>query len=111
MQVHFYANLRALTNLSVLDITNPEIDTLGKLIEFLVNNYPNTASLLLDEKGELPKDVPLFINGRNPRLDENGLKQLLNPQDVISIFSPIASGRINVEGMRAAITSEREKMD
>jgi MoaD family protein len=111
MQVRFYANFRALTNLSFLDITNPKINTLGKMIEFLVDNYPATASLLLDENGELPKDVPLFVNGRNPRLDENGLKQLLNPEDVISIFSPIASGRMNVEEMRAAIPSEREKME
>jgi MoaD family protein len=111
MQVRFYANLRALTKLSVLDMTDPKIDTLGQLIEYLVNNYPNTESLLLDENGELPKDVPIFVNGRNPRLDENGLKQLLGPEDVISIFSPIASGRMSVEGMRAAKLSESENME
>lgn len=106
MQIRFYANLRRLTNRSVLEISNPEIDTLGKLIEYLVIKYPNTASLLLDEKGELPKDVPIFVNGRNPRLDENGIMLLLDPEDVISLFSPIASGRMNVEGMRAAVPSE-----
>ena len=110
MQIRFYANLRTLTNQSVLDISNPKIDSLGQLIEYLVEIYPNTASLLLDENGELPGDVPIFVNGRNPRLDENGMKQLLEPEDVISIFSPIASGRMNVEGMRASIPSESEKM-
>ena len=111
MQVRFYANLRELTKLSVLDISDPKIDTPGQLIEFLVSYYPNTKSLLLDQNGELPKDVPIFVNGRNPRLDENGLKQLLYPGDVISIFSPIASGRMNVEGMRAALPLESEKME
>jgi MoaD family protein len=111
MQVRFYANLRELTKLSVLDISDPKIDTPGQLIEFLVSYYPNTKSLLLDQNGELPKDVPIFVNGRNPRLDENGLNQLLDPKDVISIFSPIASGRMSVEGMRAAIPSKSEEME
>ena len=110
MQIRFYANLRTLTNRSVLDLPNPKIDSLGQLIEYLVKNYPNTASLLLDEKGELPGDVPIFVNGRNPRLDESGMDQLLDPKDVISIFSPIASGRMNVEGMRDAMPSESEKI-
>jgi MoaD family protein len=110
MQIRFYANLRRLTNLSVLDITNPKIGTLEQLIEYLVKTYPNTASLLMDENGDLPGDVPVFVNGRNPRLDSEGMEQVLNTEDVISIFSPIASGRMNVEGMRAAIPSESEKM-
>jgi MoaD family protein len=110
MQIRFYANLRALTNRSVIDIPNPKIDSLGQLIEYLVKKYPNTASLLLDGNGELPDDVPIFVNGRNPRLDENGMKQSLDPEDVISIFSPIASGRMNVEGMRAAMPLKSEKM-
>ena len=54
--------------------------------------------------------MPIFINGRNPRLDQDGLKQFLDPEDVISIFSPIASGRMNVEGMRTARSSESEKV-
>jgi MoaD family protein len=111
MQVRFYANFRTLTNRSVIDISNPTIDTLEQLIEYLVNKYPNTASLLLGEKGELPKDVPIFVNGRNPRLDENGMKLLLDPKDVISLFSPIASGRMNVEGLRGAKPTESEKIE
>lgn len=111
MQIYFYANFRTLTNRSVLDIANPKIDTLDQLLQYLVINYPNTAPLLLDEKGELPKDVPIFVNGRNPRLDENGMKRLLDPEDVISLFSPIASGRMNVEGMRVAVPSESEKIE
>lgn len=111
MKIHFYANFRTLTNRSVLDISNPKIDTIEQLIEYLVNNYPDTGSLLLDEKGELAKDVPIFVNGRNPRLDEKGMKLLLDPEDVISLFSPIASGRMSVEGMRIAMSSESEKKE
>jgi MoaD family protein len=111
MQIRFYANLRTITNRSVLNISDPHIDTLGQLIEYLVIIYPETASLLLDEHGELPGDVPIFVNGRNPRLDEHGMEQLLSPEDVISVFSPIASGRMNVEGMRASMSSESEKKE
>ena len=111
MRIRFYANLRTLTNTSVLEIPNPKIETFGQLIEYLVEIFPKTATLLLDEKGELPGDVPIFVNGRNPRLDEKGMNQLLDPEDIISIFSPIASGRMNVEGMRASLPSESENME
>ena len=109
MQIRFYANLRILTNHSIINISDPEICTLRQLIDYLVIIYPKTASLLIDKQGELPGDVPIFINGRNPRLEDAGLNRLLEPEDVISIFSPIASGRMNVEGMRADMPSEREE--
>ena len=110
MQIRFYANLRTLTNRSILNITDPEICTIHQLIDYLVIIYPKTASLLKNKQGELPRDVPIFINGRNPRLQDTGLNRMLETEDVISIFSPIASGRMNVEVMRAAMPSESEKM-
>ena len=108
MQIRFYANLRTITNNTNLDISDPSVRTLGQLIEYLVMIYPKISPLLLDGHGNLPGDLPIFVNGRNPRLDNTGLDRALELEDVISIFSPIASGRMNVEAMRAATQSEKE---
>ena len=109
MQIRFYANLRTVTGHDVLDISNPSVRSLGQLIDYLITIYPEITPLLLDEHGNLPGDIPIFVNGRNPRLDSSGLDLALEPEDVISIFSPIASGRMNVEVMRAATLIENEK--
>jgi molybdopterin converting factor small subunit len=81
---------------------------LHQLIDYLISLYPEIASHLLDEHANLRSDVPIFVNGRNPRLKEVGFDQGLGSEDVISIFSPIASGRMNVESMRDAPTDEKE---
>jgi len=102
MQIRFYANLRSITDLSTLEISDADIHTLRELFDRLVILYPRIAFHLFDEKGDLRSDVPIFVNGRNPRLMETGLETALNNEDVISLFSPISSGRLNVEGMRDA---------
>lgn len=108
MQIRFYANLRTVTNHEVVNLSDPGIRTLRQLIDHLISLYPDIASHLLDERGNLRSDVPIFVNGRNPRLKEVGFDQGLDPEDVISIFSPIASGRMNVEGMRIAPDNKQE---
>jgi hypothetical protein len=53
-------------------------------------------------------DVPIFVNGRNPRLETLGVDMPLRADDVISMFSPISSGKMNVEVMREPAFSERK---
>jgi len=111
MQICFYANLRTIAQRPALNLEEPGLDTLGQLIQRLIEFYPEMTPHLLDEKGGLRTDVPLFVNGRNPRLTNTVLKFFLGPDDVISIFSPIASGRMNVEGMRDDALTERNETD
>jgi molybdopterin converting factor small subunit len=108
MQIRFYANLRAIADNAILDISEPGVRTLRELFERLVELYPGIALHLLDERGSLRSDVPVFVNGRNPRLTNAGLDVVLKPDDEISLFSPISSGRMNVEGMRADNFVEKE---
>ena len=101
MRVHFYANMRTLVGQETFDITELEdSNTLGSLLAHLVQQFPILKSYLLDPTGELRQDVPIFIDGRNPRLGNTGLDALIDPDAVISLFSPISSGRMNVEVMR-----------
>jgi hypothetical protein len=54
----------------------------------------------LDSNNELRQDVPVYVDGRNPRLAPVGIDTPLKTDSVISFFSPISSGRMNVEVLR-----------
>ena len=101
MRIHFYANMRTIVGREAFDITDLESSkTLGDLLESLVQQFPVLQSYLFGPTGELRQDVPIFIDGRNPRLSNTGLDTLIKPDAAISLFSPISSGRMNVEVMR-----------
>ena len=100
MQVRFYANLRTLVGKNAIEIDDANITTLRGVFNKLIELYPDIYSHLMDSQDNLRKDVPIFVNGRNPRLDKAGLNIYLTAEDVISLFSPIASGKMNVEVMR-----------
>jgi len=108
MQIKFYANMRTLIGHSSLDLSAADLRSLQQLLLRLIELYPEIEPHLLDAYGKLRSDVPIFINGRNPRLISPSLDIFLEPEDVISIFSPIASGRMNVEVMRSATPDEKE---
>ena len=100
IHIRFYANMRTLTGQSRLEIAYSGAKTLRELVARLVELYPDIQPDLFDEHGNLRQDVPIFVNGRNPRLTETGLDIVLESNDEISLFSPISSGKMNVEVMR-----------
>jgi molybdopterin converting factor small subunit len=107
MQMRFYANMRTVIGVPVLDVHDENVDTVRKLIDFLVERYPGAASQLLNENHELRKDAPLFVDGRNPRLLADGIDTPLPDSAIISFFSPISSGRMNVEVLRGPAFAKR----
>lgn len=107
MQLCFYANMRTVIGKSSLDVNDAGVDTFRKLIKYLVDLHPNAAFHLLDENQELRKDAPVFVDGRNPRLLKDGVDTPLSPETVVSFFSPISSGRMNVELLREATFGKR----
>jgi len=100
MQARFYANMRTVIGAASLDVKDAKVDTFRKLIAYLVELYPDVEFHLLDSKGDFRQDVPVYVDGRNPRLLEAGIDAPLKPDSIVSFFSPIASGRMNVEVLR-----------
>ncbi len=100
MQVRFYANMRTTIGKSSLEINDLHVDSFRKLVVLLIEMYPEAAFHLLDERGELRPDVPVYVDGRNPRLMKEGFDAPLQPDSVVSFFSPISSGKMNVEVLR-----------
>jgi MoaD family protein len=108
IQVRFYANMRTITGQSEIVIPMSTPTTLRELLTRLAELFPDLQDVLLNEKGCLYPDVPIFVNGRNPRLAVTGVDIPLAQYDVITLFSPIASGRMNVEGMRSSTVELQE---
>jgi hypothetical protein len=108
MQLRFYANMRTVMGIASLDVEDANVDTFHKLLGLLVDQYPEVAFHLLDTHGDLRQDVPVYVDGRNPRLMRSGIHSPLSPESVISFFSPISSGKMNVEVLREPNLRKRE---
>lgn len=100
MEARFYANMRTVVGKLSLDVDDARVDTFRKLVARLVDQYPETRFHLLDSNGDLRPDVPVYVDGRNPRLTQMGIDTPLKPDSIVSFFSPISSGRMNVEVLR-----------
>jgi molybdopterin converting factor small subunit len=107
MQIRFYANMRTIVGREVFDVADLSgIVTLRDLFLRLVEHFPDIYPHLFNANNTLRQDVPIFVNGRNPRLD-GAMDAPLHPDDVISLFSPISSGKMNVEVMREPTSGKR----
>ena len=95
MRVDFYGIYRPLVGANSLEM-NDDL-SVHQVLEIIVARYPALRDELLDRDGQLYPWIPLYVNGRNPRLWADGLDRPIGEADVLSIFSPIASGKINVE--------------
>lgn len=99
MQLRFYANMRTTVGTPSLEIAE-SVASFRDLLALLVDKYPGTAFHLLDAHGNLRPDVPVYVDGRNPRLTAAGIDTPLSSDSIVSFFSPISSGKINVEVLR-----------
>jgi len=112
MRIRFFANMRTLVGIDSLEIDQLEgRNTLRNLLSELSLRFPVMCDHLFDEDGNLRQDVPIFIDGRNPRLDKEGLDVLIASDAEVSFFSPISSGRMNVEVLRNPSDHEKDEQD
>ncbi len=100
MRVDFYGIYRPIAGGKTIEFELERGATLRDLLEAVVARFPSLRIELLDREGQLYPWIPLYVNGRNPRLWADGLDRLIGVADVLSVFSPIASGKINVEETR-----------
>lgn len=100
MEARFYANMRTVMGMSYLRVEDTQVNTFRKLVAFLIEQYPDAKFQLLDANDNLRQDVPVYVDGRNPRLASTGIDSPLKSDSVVCFFSPISSGRMNVEVLR-----------
>ena len=104
MQVNFYGVYRLITGTKLYEIEPIPGGTIRDLLQAVTARYPALRDEMFDEQDHVYPYIPLYINGRNPRLLAEGLDSPVKPEDVLSIFSPISSGRINVEEVNKTLT-------
>jgi molybdopterin converting factor small subunit len=99
MRVEFYGTYRTLAGDKTIEIESEDDLMVSELLKKVCTRIPALQNELFNEHGKLFAYIPVYVNGRNPRLLENGLNTLLHPEDLLSLFSPISSGRMNVEAL------------
>ena len=100
MRIEFYGIFRLQIGKKTLEFDLSHGSTIYDALQAVVKRFPVLRDDLLDQNDKPYPYLPLYINGRNPRLFEDGLNTVIDTDDVLSIFSPISSGRINVEDAR-----------
>ena len=103
MKVNFFAAYRQIVGGKTVEFEIKRDTTVRDLLEAIAARFPPLRDELLDPQGQLYAWIPLALNGRNPRLLANGVDSILQPDDVLSIFTPLASGRLNVEDIKRAM--------
>mgnify|MGYP001344699963 CR=1 FL=1 len=99
MRVEFYGTYRTLAGGKTIEVESDGDLPVRKLLQKVCTRVPALQDALFNEHGDLYAYIPVYVNGRNPRLLENGLNTLLQQEDLLSLFSPISSGRMNVEAL------------
>ena len=90
MRVRIPTPLRALTR-GAAEVQGTG-DTVADLIDNLETSYPGLKSRLIDESGELPRFVNIYIGEEDLRFLDS-LKTPLKDGDEVSIVLAIAGGR------------------
>lgn len=99
MRVEFYGTYRLITKVKTIEFETTQGTTIRDILKVMTTRFPSLRQELFDERANLFAYIPIYINGRNPRLFKDGLDTIIDPGDVLSLFSPISSGRINVESV------------
>ena len=107
MRVDFFGIYRSLVGTKSIEVENGL--SMRQVLDVVVARYPALRQELLDEHGQLYSWVPVYVNGRNPRLRADGLDRPIEATEVVSVFSPIASGKINVEDANKSVKQSTEE--
>jgi MoaD family protein len=108
MNIEVFGTLRRITGSKNVRLDLPPGATLRALLHAFVGKYPDLAEIILDESGDPRPDLPLFVNGRNPRLRSESVGMRIKEGDIVCLFSPVSSGRMNVEVLRSDYLESEE---
>ena len=90
--VRLHASLRELAGQRNIEVTLPDGAIVRDVLNRLVELRPVLADRLLDEDGNIPPSVNVFVNGRDIR-DLGELDTPVMPDDELTILPPAAGGR------------------
>ena len=84
--------MRELAGERDIEVALPDGAVVRDILNRLGELRPILAERLLDEDGNIPRSVNVFVNGRDIR-DLSGLNTPVTPGDEVTILPPAAGGR------------------
>ena len=90
--VRLHASLGELAGQRAIEVALPDGAIVRDVLNRLVELRPVLADRLLDEDGNIPPSVNVFVNGRDIR-DLSGLDSPVTPDDELTLLPPAAGGR------------------
>jgi|GEM_PF-88632 len=90
VEVKFYATLRELID-GNKSLSVDGVATVSELLENIVQRYPDLQEGIFDEDRNIRSFVAVMVNGRDVR-HLNGIQTVLDPNDTLDIFPPVAGG-------------------
>ena len=83
--------MRELAGERDIEVALPDSAVVRDILNRLGELRPILAERLLDEDGNIPRSVNVFVNGRDIR-DLSGLNTPVTPDDEVTILPPAAGG-------------------
>ena len=90
--VKVYATLRPIVGDRWVDLQLDEGATVRQLVSLMVARWPDLATMMLDEEGELSRRVHVFVDGRSSRHLPEGSDTVLFSTNEIDVFPAVAGG-------------------
>lgn len=92
MQVYYFASLRQVVGKRSEAFQFKQNQTLGDLLDEIVNRYPAITNEVHDSEGALYGHIRIFVNGADVSYREDLFKLKLGEEDRIDIFPAIGGG-------------------
>ena len=90
MRIEFYGIYRRQIGKKTIEFDLPHGSTINDTLQAVVQRFPILRDEIFDQNDKPYPYLPLYINGRNPRLLVDGLNTIIDLDDALSIFSPIS---------------------
>lgn len=92
MRANYYATLRQAVGKKTEIIDLKGSQTLGNLLNMIVESHPSLTNELQDADGELHGHIRIFVNGEDVSYQKNISELALGKEDNIDIFPAIGGG-------------------
>lgn len=87
VRVRLFHELRETTGQSELEV---EANTLGDIVEWLINKHSSLKELFFDSKGSLRRYILIYLN--NSVQNPPDLRMKLNNNDLVLLIPPASGG-------------------
>ena len=92
MKVNFFATLRDIAGVKVVEFDVDHGITAQELLDAIVMKFPRMKKELLNENGEMHGHVHFFINGRDVQFTDDKFQTKIMQEDTVNVFPAVGGG-------------------